>query len=42
MFGADRPVYATPMENIRAAQAVADELDHLEGDEHRCMMQHIQ
>ena len=31
MFGVDRPVYATPMENIRAAQAAADELDHLAG-----------
>lgn len=30
MFGADRPVYATLMENIRAAQAAADEVDNLE------------
>ena len=35
MFGADRPVYATPAENIRAAQAAADELDKLEGDVRR-------
>ena len=37
MFGAERPVYATPAENIRAAQAVTDELDKYEGDE-RCYM----
>ena len=33
MFGMDRPVYATPAENIRAAQAVTDELDKYEGDD---------
>ena len=38
VFGTDRPIYATPAENIRAAQAVADELDMLEGDEGRHMM----
>ena len=27
MFDAERPVYVTPAENIRAAQAVTDELD---------------
>ena len=37
MFGTDHPVYATPAENIRAAQAAADELDKLEGDECRHM-----
>ena len=37
LFGADRPVYATPAENIRAAQAMADELDNFEGEE-RCLM----
>ena len=42
MFGVDRPVYATPMENIRAAQAAADELDHLEGDERRYMTERVQ
>ena len=42
MFGADRPVYAMPAENIRAAQAAADELDHLEGDERRCMTERVQ
>ena len=42
LFGADRPFYATPMENIRAAQAAADELDHLEGDERRYMMERVQ
>ena len=42
MFGADRPVYATPMENIRAAQAAADELDHLEGDECHYMTERVQ
>ena len=42
MFGADRPVYATPIENLRAAQAAADDLDHLESDEHRCMTERIQ
>ena len=42
MFGTDRPVYATPAENIRAAQAAADELDKLEGDEHRHMTERVQ
>ena len=42
MLGADRPVYATLMENLRTAQAAADELDHLEGDEHRCMTARLQ
>ena len=37
LFGADCPVYATPAENIRAAQAAADELDKLEGDERHHM-----
>lgn len=42
MFGADRPVYATPAENIRAAHAAADELDTLEGDELRHMTERVQ
>ena len=42
MLGAEHPVYATPMENLRAAQAAADELDHLEGDEHRYMTARLQ
>ena len=42
MFGADRPVYATPAENIRAAQAAADELDKIEGDERRHMTECVQ
>ena len=37
LFGVDRPVYATPAENIRAAQAAADELDNFEGEECRIM-----
>ena len=32
IFRVDRPVYATPMENIRAGQAATNELDHLEGE----------
>ena len=35
LFGADRPIYATPVENIRAAQAAAEELDKFEGEERR-------
>ncbi len=42
LFGIDRPVYATPAENIRAAQAAADELDKLEGDERRHMTERVQ
>ena len=30
MFGTDRPVYTTPAENIRVAQALTDELDKYE------------
>ena len=37
LLGADCPVYATPAENIRAAQAAADELDNFEGEERRMM-----
>ena len=33
MLGADRPVYATPLENLRAAQAAVDELNGLGADE---------
>ena len=42
MFGAERPVYATPAENIRAAQAAADELDNFEGKERHLMMERVQ
>src|SRR4051812_31578233 len=42
LFGADRPVYATPAENIRAAQAAADELDKFEGEERRLMTERVQ
>src|SRR3990170_7388870 len=42
IFGTDRPIYATPTENVRAAQAAADELDKLEGDERRHMTERIQ
>ena len=42
MFGTDRPVYATPAENIRAAQAVTDELDKYEGDKRRQMTERVQ
>ena len=41
MFGVERPVYATPMQNIRIAQAAADELDHLEGDESCYMTERV-
>ena len=33
MLVADRPVYATPLENLRAAQAAAEELNGLGADE---------
>ena len=42
LFGADCPVYATPAENIRAAQAAAEELDKFEGEEHRQMAERVQ
>ncbi|MCH1933129.1 hypothetical protein L9G16_23580, partial [Shewanella sp. A25] len=42
MFGADRPIYDTQTENIRAAQAAADELDNLDGDERHYMTEHVQ
>ena len=42
MFGAERHVYATPAKNIRAAQAVTDELDKYEGDERRHMTERVQ
>ena len=35
-------MYATPAENIRAAQAAADELDNFEGEERRLMMERVQ
>ena len=42
LFGADRPVYTTPAENICAAQAAADELDNFEGEERRVMTELVQ
>ena len=42
LFGADRPVYATPTENICAAQAAVDELDNFEGQERRLMTERVQ
>ena len=42
MFGTECPVYATPTENIRAAQAVKDDLDKYEGDERRHMTEQVQ
>ena len=42
LFGADRPVYATPAENIRAAQAAGDDLDNFEGEERRLMTERVQ
>ena len=42
MLGAPRLVYPTPSENLRAAQAAVDELNHLEGDELRCLTQQVQ
>ena len=35
-------MYATPAENIRAAQAAVDELDNFEGEERRLMMERVQ
>ena len=42
LFWADHPVYATPAENIRAAQAAAEELDKFEGEERRQMAERVQ
>ena len=42
MFGAERPIYATPAENIRADQAVTDELDKYDDDECRHMTERVQ
>ena len=42
LFGVDRPIYATPAENIRAAQAASDELDKFEGEERRLMAERVQ
>ena len=39
--GFRRPVYITPMKNMRAAQAATDELDGLQGEELRLQHQHI-
>ena len=33
MLGAERPVYATPLENLRANQSVVDELNRVGADE---------
>ena len=42
LLGTDHPVYATPVENIRAAQAAAEELDKFEGEERRQMAERVQ
>ena len=42
MLGVDRPVYATPLENLRATQAAVDELDGLEAEELPHMTRRIQ
>ena len=42
MLGVDRPVYATPLENLRVAQAAVDELDGLGAEELPHMARHIQ
>ena len=42
MFGAERPIYAMPAENIRAAQALMDELDKYDGDKRRHMTERVQ
>ena len=41
LFGVDHPVYATLAENIRAAQAAAEELDKFEGEERRQMAERV-
>ena len=45
MLEVDRPVYATPLENLHAAQAAVDELDGLGAEElphmTRCIQQLI-
>lgn len=45
MLGVDRPVYAMPLENLRAAQSIIDELNGLGADElpymTRCIQQLI-
>ena len=41
-LGVDRPVYATPLENLRAAQAAVDELDGLEAEDLPHMTRRIQ
>ena len=42
MLGADRPVYAMPLENLRAAQSIVDELNGLGADELPYMIGRIQ
>ena len=42
MLGVDRLVYATPLENLRAAQAAVDELDGLGTEELPHMTRRIQ
>ena len=41
MLGADRLVYATPLKNLRAAHAAAEELNGLGADELPCMTRRI-
>ena len=42
MLGAERPVYATPLENLRSAQSVVDELNGVGADELPYMTRRIQ
>ena len=42
MLGADRPVYAMPLENLRVAQSIVDELNGLGADELPYMTRRIQ
>ena len=42
MLGAERPVYATPLENLCAAQSVVDELNGVGADELPYMTRRIQ
>ena len=42
MLGADRPVYAMPLENLRTAQSIVDELNGLGADELPYMTRRIQ
>lgn len=42
MLGANRPVYATLLENLHVAQAATDDLEGLVGDELHCMTRRVQ